>query len=419
MKPLVIYTLLISVCLFIACKKKDKNDLPEEVPPMAAVSTRVVSAITDSTAIAGGNVSSGGSSALTAVGVCWDKKPNPTINSSHTNNGASAGDFVSQLINLKVGTTYYVRAYATNASGTSYGEELAFKTSGIAKWKLLSKGPPAEDFFTLEQKGSTLYAGTSEGVYTSVNDGVSWTAKNSGMTTNTAIWTLAFSGDNIFAGTGVWSGAGQQGIFRSGDNGNSWSLVNNGLADLNVGSIVVSGSTLFAATWAGVYKSTDAGNSWTAMNSGLSDVKAYSLALLGSNLFATTAGGVFVISTSGGSWTAVNNGLINFPYELLVIGTNLYAGAPSGIYISTNNGATWTLTSNHEIITALVGKGSNLYTASATSSPKVHFSNDNGATWTDRSDGMGLLNVNLIYCLYIMDNELFAGTDQGIYVISL
>ena len=96
-----------------------------------SLTTTAVSAITATTASSGGNVISIGGSNVTARGVCWNTSPNPTTANSTTNSGATSvpGSFSSSITGLTSNTTYYVRAYATNTSGTSYGNETSFTTS--------------------------------------------------------------------------------------------------------------------------------------------------------------------------------------------------------------------------------------------------------------------------------------------------
>jgi hypothetical protein len=90
------------------------------------ISTSAVTSITQTTAVSGGTISYQGASAITARGVCWGTSPNPTIANSNTNNGTGIGAFTSNLTGFVAGTTYYVRAYATNGSGTSYGNQVSF-----------------------------------------------------------------------------------------------------------------------------------------------------------------------------------------------------------------------------------------------------------------------------------------------------
>jgi hypothetical protein len=97
--------------------------------PAAVVSTTAISAITQTTATSGGNVTSAGSSSVTARGVVWSTSPNPTVAlSTKTTDGSGTGTFTSAITGLTANTTYYVRAYATNTSGTSYGNEISFTT---------------------------------------------------------------------------------------------------------------------------------------------------------------------------------------------------------------------------------------------------------------------------------------------------
>ncbi len=93
---------------------------------LPTVTTASVSNFDKSTAACGGNVTADGYSTVTARGVCWSTSHNPTINNSKTTNGTGTGSFTSTLTGLTLGTTYYVRAYATNDVGTAYGAEVSF-----------------------------------------------------------------------------------------------------------------------------------------------------------------------------------------------------------------------------------------------------------------------------------------------------
>ena len=72
-----------------------------------------------------------GGASITARGVCWSTSHYPSINDKYTSNGSGTGRYTSNLSGLKAGTTYYVRAYATNEAGTAYGEEMSFTTKAI------------------------------------------------------------------------------------------------------------------------------------------------------------------------------------------------------------------------------------------------------------------------------------------------
>ncbi len=99
-----------------------------EVGVAGAGATAVVSDITATSALCGGYVSDDGGATVTARGVCWSTSQNPTVSDSHTTDGTGTGSFTSNITGLTANTTYYVRAYATNSEGTTYGYPLSFKT---------------------------------------------------------------------------------------------------------------------------------------------------------------------------------------------------------------------------------------------------------------------------------------------------
>jgi len=96
------------------------------------ISSAAISSVTSATAVSGGTISNDGGLPITARGIVWNTSPNPTIAlSTKTSNGTGIGSFTSNIAGLTASTTYYVRAYATNAGGTGYGNELTFTTLGF------------------------------------------------------------------------------------------------------------------------------------------------------------------------------------------------------------------------------------------------------------------------------------------------
>jgi uncharacterized protein (TIGR02145 family) len=121
--------ILAIVCLSIgffnivqSCRKK--STMPE-------LTTLNVSGITQTSAVFGGNVTNDGGSEVTDRGVCWGTTQNPTLASGCTTEGAGIGTFTINITGLIPNTTYYVRAFATNSEGTSYGNEVSFTTSPV------------------------------------------------------------------------------------------------------------------------------------------------------------------------------------------------------------------------------------------------------------------------------------------------
>jgi len=119
---LLILFLAIYLLQLSSCKK-------EEIPTL---STSSIANITATSASSGGVISSDGGADVTARGVCWSLIANPSISDSKTSDGSGEGQFTSNITELAAGSTYHVRAYATNSVGTAYGADLSFTTLGGA-----------------------------------------------------------------------------------------------------------------------------------------------------------------------------------------------------------------------------------------------------------------------------------------------
>lgn len=96
-------------------------------PPTVA-STTAASSITTTSATSGGNITNDFGTTITARGVCWSTSQNPTTADSKTTESGTTGSFTSNITGLTTATLYYVRAYATNAAGTSYSAQESFTT---------------------------------------------------------------------------------------------------------------------------------------------------------------------------------------------------------------------------------------------------------------------------------------------------
>jgi hypothetical protein len=99
---------------------------------LPVVTTTTATTITTTTAISGGVITNNGGGTISARGIVWSTTTDPTIttNQGITTDVSSTGSFTSNLTGLSPSTTYYYRAYATNSSGTSYGESKTFITQG-------------------------------------------------------------------------------------------------------------------------------------------------------------------------------------------------------------------------------------------------------------------------------------------------
>lgn len=141
---------------------------------LPVLTTGAITNITERSAISGGNISSDGGKGIATRGVCWSTSANPTIANSTTSSGTGTGNFTSTLTGLQPHTTYYVRAYATNNTGTTgYGNQVSFTThSGT----VVSKPTVQTASVTDITKNSATSGGivTSDGGATVTARGIEW-----------------------------------------------------------------------------------------------------------------------------------------------------------------------------------------------------------------------------------------------------
>jgi hypothetical protein len=132
--PIIIGMMTIPIIL-ISCKKSgnttDPGGNPQSNATPPAVSGYTVTSIGTVTATCGGNITSDGGAPVTDRGVCWSTTQTPLTTDFKTSSGTGTGSFTSGLTGLFPGTTYTVRAFATNSAGTSYGIPIVFTTNYV------------------------------------------------------------------------------------------------------------------------------------------------------------------------------------------------------------------------------------------------------------------------------------------------
>jgi photosystem II stability/assembly factor-like uncharacterized protein len=152
--------------------------------------------------------------------------------------------------------------------------------------------------FTLAANGSDIFAGTMlRGVFHSSDNGTHWTAAESGLDVYAVFVALAVNGSNVFAGTAARPDLGNihsQGIFRSTDDGVSWTSVDVGVTQPNTSGLAIHDSIVLAGTdSSGIFLSTDNGTTWTGFNTGLPNPYVSSLALNDRYIYAGILGGIW------------------------------------------------------------------------------------------------------------------------------
>jgi hypothetical protein len=280
---------------------------------------------------------------------------------------------------------------------------LILLTNGAnAQW-IGADGPWGKSVTSLAVNGNTIYAGTSAGLFKSTNNGTSWTVVISGpMKVNTGVTSLCVNGSIMLAAS-YW------GICYSPDNGVTWGT-STGISGWGARPIVVNG-TMFAGTSNGIFASPN-GASWVEENSSLTNVN--SLAAIGIKMFAGTGSGVFISNNYGANWVPANSGLGGYESSVscfVVSGTMIFAGTNSGgVFLSSNSGSTWSPVNSgltNLFVTVLAVSGSTIY---AGTNGGVFLSMNNGTSWTKVSTGFADTTIT---SLALNGGDVFAGTEFG------
>lgn len=120
-----IISILIGISLITSCSSENT-----EIKP--TITTNPVTLTFGGNATSGGEITDNGGAKIKTSGIVWGTDPNPTINlNTKTTDGLTSGHFTSTISGLISGTTYYLRAYATNTYGTYYGNQITFTETTV------------------------------------------------------------------------------------------------------------------------------------------------------------------------------------------------------------------------------------------------------------------------------------------------
>jgi hypothetical protein len=278
----------------------------------------------------------------------------------------------------------------------------------VCQWVQKSNGMGTNKFvWSIAVSGNNIFAGTNTGVYLSTNNGEFWSLTS---LNNQSGNILLINGNNIYTGTG-------QGVFLSTNNGQNWTHL--GLNN-NVWALAINGSNIFAGTNEfGVYRSTDNGANWTQTS--LNNKWISSLVISGNNIFAgdLTSCSVFRSTNNGDNWTQIPLGgsATDVVSCLAVNGNNFFAGTDNGgVFRSTNYGLNWALTNLMDVsIMSLTTNGIYIFAGAAIwtlSHGGVFLSSDNGESWILKKQGM---SNGSVWSLATTSQYIFAGTDSSVW----
>jgi photosystem II stability/assembly factor-like uncharacterized protein len=200
---------------------------------------------------------------------------------------------------------------------TNFG--LYKSSDGGTTWTVKSGGD-IMDFEFKPNNPATMYLVSSNGVYKSINSGDTWT-KNSFVFPASSRRLLAVTPANpsyLYVGLSAPAGPGKfAGLFRSTDDGNTFSLRGNSpdviggqyVYNFGMAASPINAEEIFIAGLTG-YKSTDGGSTFTHLNNLNTHIDWHSLIFNKNTLYATTDGGVHYTSTGDGPFTDISSGLV-------------------------------------------------------------------------------------------------------------
>jgi len=204
----------------------------------------------------------------------------------------------------------------------------------------------------------TVFAGTASGVSMSEDAGVSWNDADTGLPVDLSgrclpVYSLAVSPDYANDQT-VFAGLYAEGMYKTVSGGACWSLsVKIPILCLTISPGYASDGTLFAGTTSGVYRTLDGGESWLSANTGLPSLIVRTLAVSPGyagdhTVIAGTPGGACVTTESGDTWGVVNTGLGNLDISAVAVSPAytadkmVFAGTRyDGVYKATGPALEW------------------------------------------------------------------------------
>ncbi len=382
------------------------------VPPAVAptVTTSSVTGITPTTASGGGNVTAKGSSSVTARGVCWNTSQNPTTANAKTTNGTGTGSFTSSITGLSPNTTYYVRAYATNSAGTSYGSQVSFKTNAAPAAPTVTTASIGDITTTTASGGGNV---TSDGGASVTVRGVCWSASPNPTTANskttngtgTGSFTSAITGLSpnttyyvrAYATNSAGTGYGSQVSFTSNIAGSAPTVTTVSITNIDSTTAAGGGNVIsdggFSVTargicWSASQNPTVSDNhtnngsgsgAFTSAMTGLSPGTKYYVRAYATNSVGTSYGSQVSFSTTTsllfGTFTDPRDGRV---YKTVTLGTQTWMAENLNFRPSTGN--SWYYNNDSAAYSAAYGRLYDWNTALAVAPPGWHLPSDE--EWT-------------------------------------
>ena len=319
-----------------------------------------------------------------------------------------------------------ISSFVENSQGYIFAENsegVHLSTDGGDNWEQTALTIPNISSLTIDTQDYIFagihseYGADTAGVYRSTDNGSSWSLFDVGLDSLYSVELLKAAPNNqLYAG--VYATMDRGGVYRSTDSGLTWEKINHGLADsLNLRSIATNtAGDVFAGTEHGLFRSINNGNNWHLF--GVPGSFIASISFVKQIVFAETfwefdQGILFRSPNNGGTWERTNDGIENtIVGDIIEIPSgDLLCGSLNGIFRSTNEGTSWepdTL-SGYIVGTLKFNSAGQLF---AGTNMGMHRSIDNGGSWSPS----GLPNEDIRRFELNSNDHLFAvSASNGIF----
>ncbi|MCX6163447.1 MAG: T9SS type A sorting domain-containing protein [Ignavibacteriae bacterium] len=256
---------------------------------------------------------------------------------------------------------------------------------------------------------SVLIAGTNgSGVYYTTN-GIDWNYSINGMT-DLKIISMTLSGNIVFSGSETG------GVYRSMDNGINWTPVNTGLTSFEIHTICSNAGIVYAGNNTGVFMTSDNGSNWTKISTSAVGSTIFAVTAYDNKVIATSASGAFITTNGGTNWNNITYGTAGYIYCLTSFNNAVYAGSSSqGVYKTTNDGLNWIHLNSGlpsgKAVRGIFCENEKIY-AAVYNSGGIYFFISTGSSWFPANEGLTQLTC---YNVILYKNYMYAGTTTGIF----
>ncbi|MEH6681124.1 MAG: T9SS type A sorting domain-containing protein [Sediminicola sp.] len=293
--------------------------------------------------------------------------------------------------------------------------QLFASNDNLASWSHTAVGN-GSTIVSMAGEQHKFYAVTGHGYYYTEDNGTNWNGPilpNEKISLNDM---LVSNGKIILNST--------RGNYESMDDGANWAFNSAGIKAQHITAFARNDNKLFAGTSAnGLFRSDDNGGSWTEINTGIDALNAMDIKEIvnvGDTLYIATGGGVYSSGNNGANWVRILDPGTNKSADALAYNNGIFACsvAGTGMYLSSDRGETWNMVpaiglNTDTSYTSILMEGQKII--SATANGELFFSTDLGENWTDISISNGFFYITDIE---LVDEELYAATPHGLYISS-